>query len=62
MKKTLLIHDTFLTKGGAERMNIEIAKILSADIATAVWHKNGFQLEDFDHDSEVFLTTKNFKK
>lgn len=62
MKKTLLIHDTFLTKGGAERMNIEIAKILDADIATAVWHENGFQIEDFDYTADIFLTTKNFQK
>lgn len=62
MKKSLLIHDTFLTKGGAERMNIEIAKILDADIATAVWHENGFNLADFDYDCEIFLTQKNFKR
>lgn len=43
-------------------MNIEIAKILDADIATAVWHENCFDLVDFNHDAEVFLTTKNFQK
>lgn len=43
-------------------MNIEIAKILDADIATAVWDKNGFKIQDFNLDSDIFLTQKNFKK
>lgn len=38
--KTLLYHDTFLMRGGAERLNIEIAKTLGADIATAIWSFN----------------------
>lgn len=48
MKKTLLIHDTFLMKGGAERMNIEIAKILDADIATSIWDDDCYDPEEFD--------------
>lgn len=37
MSKTLIFHDTYLMRGGAERMNIELAKWLDADIATAIW-------------------------
>lgn len=39
-KKTLLFHDTFTTQSGTERMNISMANILGADIATAIWSTN----------------------
>jgi len=45
MTKTLIFHDTFLMKGGAERMNIEIAKSLNADIATAIWSPDCYDAE-----------------
>lgn len=38
--KTLIFHDEFTTRSGAERMNISMANILFADIATAIWSKN----------------------
>lgn len=41
--KVALVHDSFFIKGGAERMNIEIAKILNADIFAAV-----FKTESYD--------------
>ena len=44
-RKTVLVHDSFFIKGGAERMNIEIAKILNADIYSAVFKKESFDLE-----------------
>ncbi len=46
MNKTLLYHDTFLMKWGAERMNIEIAKLLDADIATAIWSKDCYNARE----------------
>lgn len=61
MKKTLLIHDTFLMKGGAERLNIEIAKILEADIATAVYSENCYDAEKMGFFGKIFLTQKSFK-
>lgn len=44
-RKTVLVHDSFFIKGGAERMNIEIAKILEADIYSAVFRKESYDLE-----------------
>ena len=59
MSKTLVFHDTFLMRWGAERLNIEIAKWLGADIATALWNPDcydarsmGFQWEIFEVDPE----------
>ena len=59
MSKTLIFHDTFLMRWGAERLNIEIAKWLGADIATAIWSPDcydsrsmGFHWEIFEVDSE----------
>lgn len=43
-------------------MNLEIAKILDADIATAIWAEKSFSLADFGLNSRIFLTEKNFKK
>lgn len=39
-----LVHDSFFIKGGAERMNIEIAKILNADIFAAVFKPESYDL------------------
>lgn len=37
MAKTLIIHDRFQFRGGAERLVLNLAKILDADIATEFW-------------------------
>lgn len=37
MAKTLIIHDRFQFRGGAERLVLNLAKILNADIATEFW-------------------------
>ncbi len=37
MPKTLIIHDRFQFRGGAERLVLNLAKILDADIATEFW-------------------------
>jgi hypothetical protein len=34
MSKTLVLHDTFLYKGGGERLVLMIANVLEADIAS----------------------------
>jgi hypothetical protein len=44
-RKAVLVHDSFFIKGGAERMNIEIAKILEADMYSAVFRKESYDLE-----------------
>lgn len=62
MPKTLVFHDTFLMKWGAERMNIEIAKILEADIATVIWSKNSYDARTMWFSHEIFETYPNFKK
>lgn len=43
-RSTLLFHDTFLMRGGAERMNLLIADILDSDIATAYVSPESFDL------------------
>ncbi len=61
-QKTLLIHDTFLMKGGAERMNLYIAKILNADIATAIWHENCYHPSEMDFSGKIFELNPNFRR
>ena len=43
-QKIALIHDSFFIKGGAERMNIEIANILGADIVSTVVNSGSYNL------------------
>lgn len=62
MKKTLLFHDTFLMKWWAERMNIEIAKILEADIATAYWSPHCYDPRSMGFQGKIIETNPNFKK
>lgn len=61
-QKTLLIHDTFLMKGGAERMNLYIAKILNADIATAIWHQNCYNPREMDFSGQIFELNPHFRR
>lgn len=60
--KTLLFHDTFLTKWWAERMNIEIAKILGADIATAIWAKGSYDRDIPWYHWRILETNKRFRR
>ncbi|MBX9809509.1 glycosyltransferase [Candidatus Gracilibacteria bacterium] len=62
MKKMLLFHDTFLMRGGAERMNIELAKAFDADIATATWSRDCYDASSMGFNGEIFETNSNFKK
>ena len=54
MSKILVFHDTYLMRGGAERMNIEIAKWLGADIATAIWSPACYDARSMWFQWEVF--------
>lgn len=40
-RKTCLIHDMFLYRGGAERFNIMLAKALGADLSALFFSKDG---------------------
>ena len=62
MSKTLLFHDTFLMRGWAERMNIEIAKTLNADIATAIWSPNCYNAQSMWFDWNIIETDPKFQK
>ncbi len=62
MTKTLIFHDTFLMKGGAERMNIEIAKSLNADIATAIWSPDCYDARSMGFTWKIIQTCPNFRK
>ncbi len=60
--KILLFHDTFLMKWGAERMNIEIAKILGCDIATAIWKSDCYDARSMGFQWRVFEVFSEFQK
>jgi glycosyltransferase involved in cell wall biosynthesis len=49
-------------KGGAERMNIEIAKILSADIATTVWKSDCYDARAMGFEGKIIEILPNFRK
>jgi glycosyltransferase involved in cell wall biosynthesis len=52
-KKTLVFHDTFITRSGAEKMNISIANILEADIATAIWSTHCYNPSDMGYHGKI---------
>ena len=60
--KTLIYHDTFLMKWWAERMNIEIAKILHADIATAIWKDDCYDARSMGFDKKIIEVHPTFKR
>ncbi len=60
--KIAVVHDSFFIKGGAERMNIQIAKILGADMFASVFALASFDLRtmgfegkwlNYTHDSDA---------
>ncbi len=53
-KKTLLFHDSFIHRSGTERVNINIANILKADIATAIWSGNSYEAYELGYHGKVF--------
>ncbi len=62
MNKTLLFHDTFLMKWWAERMNIEIAKILDADIWTAYWSRDCYDARSMGYNGEIMEVNSHFRR
>ncbi len=60
--KTLLFHDAFLTRGWAEHMNLEIANILSADIATAIWSDFTYIPEQMGYHGKIHELYPEYKK
>jgi len=44
MSKTLVLHDTFLYKGGGERLILMIANALEADIASGFFSPGSYDL------------------
>ncbi len=40
--KTLIFHEAFTKRSGSERMTIDMANILSADIATSIWSTRSY--------------------
>jgi glycosyltransferase involved in cell wall biosynthesis len=62
MSKTLLYHDTFLMRGWAERLNIEIAKTLNTDIATALWSTDCYDAGSMWFTWEINEVNPDFKR
>jgi hypothetical protein len=52
-KTTLLFHDTFIHRSGTERVNINIANILEADIATAIWSANSYDAYELGYHGKI---------
>ena len=44
MKKTIILHDTFLYKWGGERLILMMAKALEADLASGFFSQWSFDL------------------
>ncbi|HLD18184.1 MAG TPA: glycosyltransferase [Patescibacteria group bacterium] len=49
MKKILIIHDRFQFRGGAERLVLDLARILKADIVTEFWTEETYPKSDVPH-------------
>ena len=60
--RTLLFHDTFTSRSGAERTNISIANILSADIATAIWSTNCYEPKSLGYHGKIFELFDHIQK
>lgn len=63
MKKTIILHDTFLYKWGWERLILMMAKSLNSDLASGFFSKGSFDLrkEGFKW-KMISLTSEIFKK
>lgn len=63
MKKIIILHDTFLYKGGWERLIMMMAKTLNADIASGFFSNWSFDLRKEGFKWEMIaLTSEIFKK
>ncbi len=61
MWNILLYHDTFLMRGWAERLNIEIAKTLHAAIMTAIWSSDCYDAESLWFQWEIIEVDPGFQ-
>lgn len=61
-KKIALCHDSFFIKGGADRMNIYIAKLLGADMVTSVVRKESFNLREMGFTGKIIEIHPDFKR
>lgn len=63
MKKTIILHDTFLYKWGWERLILMMAKALKADLASGFFSKWSFDLrKEWFEGKMISLTDEVFKK
>lgn len=63
MKKTIILHDTFLYKWGWERLILMMAKALKSDLASGFFSKWSFDLRKEGFEGEMIpLTDEVFKK
>ena len=46
MSKTLILHDTFLYRGGGERLVLMMASSLGADIASGFFSSGSYNLRE----------------
>ncbi len=56
MAKTLIIHDRFQFRGGAERLVLDLAKILDTDIVTEFWTDTTYPKSEVPHSLTVLDT------
>lgn len=57
-----LVHDSFFIKGGGERMNVEIAKILDADIFASVFKPESYDLRKMGFTGKMVEVFPGFRR
>lgn len=60
--KVALVHDSFFIKGGAERMNVEIGKIVSADIYASVFKPESYDLRKMGFTGKMVEVFPGFRR
>jgi glycosyltransferase involved in cell wall biosynthesis len=60
--KVALVHDSFFIKGGAERMNVEIGKILDADIFASVFKPESYDLRKMGFTGKMVEVFPGFRR
>ncbi len=60
--KTLLLYDAFFSRGQSEKMNLEIAMILSADILTGVYTENTYIPEHIGFHGKIIEIYRSIPK
>lgn len=52
--KTLIFHESFTKRSGSERMSIDMANILSADIATSIWSIKSYDPNELGYHGRIY--------